>query len=72
MVSEVHYPDFKGKGEKVYAVTWGLAALIFAAILYQGREALLVAVLFAVFATYASLGLLNTLAARLKIGRAHV
>lgn len=65
MVSEVHYPDFKGKGEKIYAVTWGGAAAIFAAILYQGRDALPFAVLFAVFATYASLGIVNTLAARM-------
>lgn len=68
MVSEVHYPDFKGKGEKIYGVTWGLVAAIFAAILYQGREALPFAILFAVFAAYASLGLINTLVAR-AVGR---
>ncbi|MGP1470094.1 MAG: CDP-diacylglycerol--serine O-phosphatidyltransferase [Schwartzia sp. (in: firmicutes)] len=68
MVSEVHYPDFKGKGEKVHAVSWMATAAILAAILYVGREAIHFAVLFAIFASYASLGLFNTLAARL-LGR---
>lgn len=66
MVSEVHYPDFKGKGEKVYAVTWCLSILLFVGILYQGRGALWAALLFAVFATYASLGVINTVAAKIS------
>ncbi len=60
MVSKVHYPDFKGKGERIHSVSKCVCVLIFVAILYVGRGALGSAVLFAVFATYAALGVINT------------
>jgi len=61
MVSQVHYPDFKGKGEKIYLVSKLFAAIVFISILFIGREAILYALLFAVFGTYAVFGILNTL-----------
>ena len=61
MVSTVHYPDFKGKGERIYLASKIAFVIIFAAILYAGREAVLFAVLFAIFATYAAFGIINTL-----------
>ena len=60
MVSEVHYPDFKGKGEPIHLVSKLASLALFAYILYAGRAALPFAVLFAVFATYAALGGINT------------
>jgi len=64
MVSEVHYPDFKGKGEKIYLVSKIGALLLFAAILFIGRDAILFALLFAVFGTYAAFGILNTIVSK--------
>lgn len=64
MVSEVHYPDFKGKGEKIYPVALVLCLSLLAAILYKGQEALLYALLFALFAAYAALGPINMLAGK--------
>ncbi len=61
MVSTVHYPDFKGKGEKIYSVSKIAFVVIFAAILYVGRTAIPFAVLFGIFATYAAFGIINTL-----------
>jgi len=61
MVSEIHYPDFKGKGEKIYALTKIVTVAIFCFILFIGKDAIAYALLFAVFATYASLGIINTL-----------
>lgn len=61
MVSEVHYPDFKGKGEGVSPVTKGVSVLIFLLSVYAGRESIVSAVLFAIFAAYAPLGVVNTL-----------
>ena len=69
MVSKVHYPDFKGKGETVYDVSKCAVVVIFASVLYVGREALWCAVLFAIFATYAALGVINTTASKM-IGKA--
>ncbi|MBR1885585.1 MAG: CDP-diacylglycerol--serine O-phosphatidyltransferase [Schwartzia sp.] len=63
MVSTVHYPDFKGKGERIYPVSKIAFVAIFAAILYLGRDAIGFAVLFAVFATYAAFGIINTVVA---------
>ncbi|MBR5163364.1 MAG: CDP-diacylglycerol--serine O-phosphatidyltransferase, partial [Schwartzia sp.] len=60
MVSKVHYPDFKGKGETIYLASKIAFVVIFAAILYVGREAIAFALLFAIFATYAALGVINT------------
>ena len=65
MVSEVHYPDFKGKGEKIYLVSKIFFVLIFAAVLFMGRGAPHFAVLFAVFATYAVFGVINTVASKM-------
>jgi len=52
----------KAAGDK--GIFWAL--LLFVGILYQGRGALWAALLFAVFATYASLGIINTLAAKIS------
>ena len=59
MISEVHYPDFKGKGEKIFLASKIFAVLFFAEILFLGREAIVSAVLFAVFSTYSVFGLFN-------------
>ena len=61
MVSKVHYPDFKGKGETIYLASKIAFVVIFAAILYVGREAIVFALMFAIFATYAAFGIINTL-----------
>ncbi len=61
MVSHVHYPDFKGKGEKLYGISKAFAALMFLGILFFGREALWQALLVAVFSTYALFGIVNSL-----------
>lgn len=64
MVSHVHYPNFKGDGaEPIFLVTKALAVVMFAAILWFGREALLPALAVAVFCTYAAAGIVNTLIA---------
>ena len=65
MISEVHYPDFKGSGERIYPVSVAAAVLVFASILYVGHAAIFAALLFAAFATYAVLGIVNTLCTRL-------
>jgi CDP-diacylglycerol--serine O-phosphatidyltransferase len=65
MVSEVHYPDFKGQGEKVYLVSKIAFVVIFAGILYVGRASLPFAVLFAIFATYTAFGIINTVVSKL-------
>lgn len=64
MVSEIHYPDFKGKGERVYLITKVSMAALFCFILFIGRHAIPFALLFAVFSTYATLGIVNTLIAK--------
>lgn len=61
MVSEVHYPDFKGKGEKIFFAAKLAALVIFAAILFLGKDAIFYALLFGVFGTYAVFGILNSL-----------
>lgn len=65
MVSEVHYPDFKGQGEQVYLVSKVAFVVIFAGILYVGRASLPFAVLFAIFATYTAFGIINTVVSKL-------
>lgn len=59
MVSTVHYPDFKGAGEKMNLVAKAVAALVFLGILYVGLEAIVPALLFGVFAAYAVFGIIN-------------
>lgn len=59
MVSTVHYPDFKGDGEKMNLVAKAVAALVFVGILYVGLAAIGYAVLFAIFAAYAVFGIIN-------------
>ena len=64
MISHVHYPNFKGDGgEPIYLVTKIAALVIFAAIIWLGREAILPAIAIAVFGTYAIAGIINTLLA---------
>ena len=60
MVSTVHYPNFKGDGsEKMNLVAKAVAAVVFLAILYLGMDAIVSALLFAVFASYAIFGIIN-------------
>ena len=66
MYSTIHYPDFKGKGEKIYVASKVLALVIFAAILYVGREAIPFAVLFGVFCTYFLFGIINSAIAKVS------
>ena len=64
MVSEVHYPDFKGKGEAIHPVSKIAFVLIFGSILYIGRTAIPFALLFGIFAGYAAFGIINSLVGR--------
>jgi CDP-diacylglycerol-serine O-phosphatidyltransferase len=59
MVSHVHYPDFKGGGEKIYMASKIFALIVFGGILYFGRAVVLPAVFTAIFATYALFGIIN-------------
>ena len=60
MVSTVHYPNFKGDGaEKMNLVAKAVAAVVFLAILYLGMDAIVSALLFAIFASYAIFGIIN-------------
>lgn len=61
MVSHVHYPDFKGDGEKIFLVAKIFAAAMFAGIIYLTQEAIVQGVLTAIFATYAVFGIVNSL-----------
>ena len=61
MVSHVHYPDFKGGGEKLFLVAKIFAAALFAGIIYIAREVPVQGVLTAIFATYAVFGIVNSL-----------
>ena len=63
MVSHVHYPDFKGDGEKIFLVSKIFAAALFAGIIFLTRSAPVQGVLTAVFATYAVFGIINSLIA---------
>ncbi|MBR4152379.1 MAG: CDP-diacylglycerol--serine O-phosphatidyltransferase [Selenomonadaceae bacterium] len=63
MVSHVHYPNFKEKGEKIYLVAKIFAAAIFASIIYLTKEFPVQGVLTAIFATYAVFGIVNSLIA---------
>ncbi|MBR4642871.1 MAG: CDP-diacylglycerol--serine O-phosphatidyltransferase [Selenomonadaceae bacterium] len=61
MVSHVHYPDFKGDGEKIFLVSKIFAAALFAGIIFLTRSAPVQGVLTAIFATYAVFGIINSL-----------
>lgn len=61
MVSHVHYPDFKGGGETLYLLPKIAAVVVFAGIVFLGRDALVFAILTAVFSTYAIFGIINSL-----------
>ena len=65
MVSKVHYPDFKGKGEKIYLLSKIFAIAVFAVILFIGSGAIMQAVLFGIFAAYTLFGICNSLIAML-------
>ena len=60
MVSKVHYPDFKGKGETLYMLPKLVAVVMFAGILFLGSAAIVYALLLAIFGTYAVFGILNS------------
>ncbi|BEU87614.1 CDP-diacylglycerol--serine O-phosphatidyltransferase [Selenomonas sp. TAMA-11512] len=60
MVSGIHYPNFKGDGgEKIYFASKVFALLVFAGILYLGREAIVPAIFLGVFGTYMLFGVFN-------------
>ena len=61
MVSHVHYPDFKGDGEKIFLVAKIFAVAMFAGIIYLTQEAIVQGVLTAIFGTYAVFGIVNSL-----------
>ncbi len=61
MISHVHYPDFKGKGETLFLIPKIFSVAMFVWILYIGYPAVWQAVLAAVFCTYAVFGILNSL-----------
>lgn len=61
MVSHVHYPDFKGGGEKIFLAAKIFAAAMFAWIIYITHTAPVQGVLTAIFATYATFGIVNSL-----------
>ena len=61
MVSHVHYPDFKGGGEKLFLFPKIFAALMFVAIVYFSRDAIVQAIITAIFSTYAVFGIINSL-----------
>ena len=63
MVSHVHYPDFKGDGEKIFLVAKICAVAMFAGIIYLTQAALIQGVLTAIFTTYAVFGIVNSLIA---------
>ena len=60
MVSKVHYPDFKGHGEKMHSIPIALSVILAIAVLFVSRDAILNAVLFDIFLSYAVFGILNT------------
>lgn len=63
MVSHVHYPDFKGGGEKIFLAAKIFAVVMFAAIVYFTRAVPIQGVLTAIFSTYAVFGIVNSLMA---------
>ncbi|WP_196594161.1 CDP-alcohol phosphatidyltransferase family protein [Pectinatus sottacetonis] len=61
MVSHVHYPDFKGSGERINIVALVLSLLFAIGTIFVCRSAFPFAILFAVFSTYAVFGIVNTI-----------
>ena len=61
MISHVHYPDFKGSGEKIFLFPKIFAVAMFAAIVYFARDAIIQAIFTAIFSTYAVFGIINSL-----------
>lgn len=57
MVSTVKYPDFKGKGEQIRAIPVILTVMVGVYIVFTDHDAYL----FAIFFSYALLGILNTI-----------
>lgn len=66
MISSIHYPDFKGAGEKVNIVALVLSLLFALGIIFICRTVFPFAILFAVFSTYAVFGILNTICCKLS------
>ncbi len=65
MVSHVHYPNFKGDGaEEIYLLSKILAAVMLVSIIYATGN--VEGVLTAIFATYAVIGIVNSVIALLK------
>ena len=63
MISRVHYPDFKGKGEKIYPVSLVLSAAVMILTAFFAKAAFLYGLLCGFFFAYALLGLINSLSA---------
>ncbi|TCS78754.1 CDP-diacylglycerol--serine O-phosphatidyltransferase [Pectinatus cerevisiiphilus] len=61
MISSIHYPDFKGTGEKINIIALIISLLFALAIIFLCRAVFPFAVLFAIFSTYAVFGILNTI-----------
>jgi CDP-diacylglycerol--serine O-phosphatidyltransferase len=61
MVSRIHYPDFKGTGERINVIALIISLLFALGVIYLCRSVFPFAVLFAIFSTYAVLGILNTI-----------
>ncbi|MDQ0203028.1 CDP-diacylglycerol--serine O-phosphatidyltransferase [Pectinatus haikarae] len=61
MVSNIHYPDFKGTGEKINIAALILSLLFALGLIFLCRAVFPFAVLFAIFSTYAVFGILNTI-----------
>ena len=60
MVSHVHYPDFKGDGEKLYLLPKIATVVLFFGIIFMGKDAIFFAILTAIFSVYAIFGILNS------------
>lgn len=69
MVSKVRYPDFKGKGEKAHLLPLILSFVLAIAILVVCKNAIFNAIMFAIFITYATFGVLNTAASAVSEAR---
>ncbi len=61
MVSHVHYPDFKGDGEKIFLAAKILAIAMFAGIIFLTKDFPVQGTLTAIFSTYAVFGIVNSL-----------
>lgn len=61
MVSHVHYPDFKGDGEKIFLAAKICAVAMFAGIIFLTKDFPVQGVLTAIFSTYAVFGIVNSL-----------